>query len=269
MKKLLITGATSLLIVSLSMAQTSVNLDFNGSGSTLAATGFDNVINEAPSGYSVGGGKLSITTLPGDIYGDYDSPNGAAKNIFTSNLDTTDGTVVNSHVTVFGLNANFHGGGVIMMLDTDHYVRLGVINAGSNILVEGIRENEDLWTVRGGPGGDIVGHQSAALGASPQVGSLDIDLRLVRTGTNVDALYSLDGTNYTLVGSYADFRTTGGGFTTSSQLKAGVYAFGGPDNQIPATFAFDSFHGQAVPEPATLAALGLGTAAMLRRRKRA
>ena len=269
MKKLMITGASALAFASLASAQTSVNLDFNGSGNNLAATGFGQVLNENDASYNVAGGSLSLTTLAGDIYGDYDSPNGAARNIFSSNLDTTAGTTVDARVTVSGLNVNFHGGGIIMMLDTDHYIRLGVISAGTNILVEGIRENEDLWVDRGGPGGDIIGHQSAVLGASPQIGSLDIDLRLVRTGTGVVASYSLDGIAYTALDPYTDFRTTGGGFTSSSQLKVGVYAFGGPEIQSPATFAFDSFRAQAVPEPAPMAALALGAVAMLRRRKRA
>ena len=255
---------------SLVSAQTHVDLTFGGSGNNLAATGFDNVLNEDNTAYSVGGGVLSMITRSGDIYGNYENDPDTAKNLFSSNLDTTASTVVTAHVTVSGLNVNFHGGGIWMGLDTDHYMRLGVINVNTNLVVEGIRENEDLWnnpsSGHNGPGGDIVGMQSGALGTTPQVGSLVFDLRLVRTGTDVLASYAVGGGSFVDLGSFADFRTVGGGFTESSQLKVGVYAFGGPDQQNPATFDFGSFHATAVPEPASMVALGLGAFAMLRRK---
>lgn len=270
MKKLLATGALALAFGS-ALAQTSITLDFNGSGNDLAATGFNSVLNEDTTGYMVGGGTLSITTLPGDIYGNYENDPDDAKNVFSSTLDMTGGTIVNAHVTVSGLNENFHGGGIWMGLDTDHYIRLGVINAGTDILVEGIRENEELWnnpsSGHNGPGGDIVGIQSSSLGTTPQSGSLDLDLRLARTGSSVDAFYSLDGVTYTLIGNFTDLQIAAGSFTESSALSVGVYAFGGPVGQSPATLAFDSFSAEAVPEPASMAALALGVAALIRRRK--
>ncbi|RYG23933.1 PEP-CTERM sorting domain-containing protein [bacterium] len=271
MRKILITGATALGFASLVSAQTSVTLDFGGSGNTLAATGFDSVLNEDNTAYNVAGGVLSMITRSGDIFGNYENDPDVAKNIFSSNLEMTAGTIMDAHVTVSGLNVNFHGGGIWMGLDTDHYIRLGVINVNTNLVVEGIRENEDLWNDPGsghnGPGGDIVGIQSGSLGPTPQVGSLEFDLRLIRSGTDVSAFYQVGGGGYVSLGTFNDFRTVGGGFTEGSQLMVGVYAFGGPDQQDPATFDFDSFSASAVPEPASMLALGIGALAMLRRRK--
>ena len=51
----------------------SVNLDFNGSGNTLAATGFDNVYTPDPTHFNVAGGKLTIQTQGGDTFGDYEN----------------------------------------------------------------------------------------------------------------------------------------------------------------------------------------------------
>ena len=274
MKRPLIAGATTLLFVSLSTAQTSVNLDFNGvAGNTLADTGFDGALNPGTNNFNVNGaGRLIMTTQSGDTFGDYENDPDTAKNLLFSNLDTTGGTTVDAFLSVRGLNENFHGGGIWMGLDTDHYIRLGVINNGSEMRVEALRENEDLWGVRGGPGGDIMGDQSApgAIGASGIGTSVDISLRLVRNGSSATAFYSLDGINYTQVGgTFAGFQVFGTAFTESSQLKVGAYAFGGPDTQTAATLSFDSFTAQAVPEPASMVALAFGAAAMLRRRKRA
>lgn len=275
MKKIICTGALALAFGS-AMAQSSVNLDFSGSGNNLAATGFDSVINEDTGNYNVSGGWLSITTQAGDIYGRYESsldPDDA-KNVFSSTIDTTAGTVVDAVVSAVGLNTNFHGGGIWLGLDTDHYIRLGIINNGNELHVEALRENEELWNDPGsghnGPGGDIVGSQSASIGASGVSSDVEnVHLRLVRTGSTADAFYSLDGVTYTQVGStFTDLQIGAGAFTESSTMHVGAYAFGGPVGQTPGTVKFDSLHAQAVPEPATMAALGLGAVALIKRRRK-
>ena len=63
-----------------------------------------------------------------------------AKNVFYSNLDVdpNGGTVVEAKVTYADLNQNYHGGGIWMGTDEDHYIRLGVIN-NNGVAVEALR----------------------------------------------------------------------------------------------------------------------------------
>jgi hypothetical protein len=271
-----------------SAAPNSVSLDFNGSGNTLAATGFDGVYGLNTTGFNVAGGKLTMQTLAGDTYGNYGGPTDSGgvdpdgvQNFFYSAINPLPVTTVNAKVTVSGLNSNFHGGGIWMGVDTDHYLRLGVVNNtfAGGVVVEALRENQDLWGnneqngAAHGPGNDITGHNSAALGASPQVGSLDVYLRIVRTGHNAQAFYSLDNNTFTLVDNFTfdaistDFTNLGVGGPSSVEdgiFKVGAYALGG--GNTPASFSFDYLNAVSNPEPATLASLALGGLLLRRRR---
>src|SRR4051812_37119901 len=51
----------------------SINLQFSGSGNTLAATGFEAAYNLDPTGFNVTGGRLVMQTLSGDTFGDYEN----------------------------------------------------------------------------------------------------------------------------------------------------------------------------------------------------
>jgi len=121
-------GSTVLFVAAQAQAVTSVNLDFNGSGNTLAATGFDGVYTLNSSGFSVGGGRLTMQTLNGDTFGQYETDPDSAQNMFYSNIDAQGATTLEGRVRVSGLNSNFHGGGIWMGTDQDHYIRLGLFN---------------------------------------------------------------------------------------------------------------------------------------------
>src|SRR5688572_5300891 len=140
---------------------TSINLDFNGSGNTLAATGFENVYNLNPTGFNVTGGRLVMMTLPSDDFGNYENDPDTAINQFYSEMQPGQRTVVESRVRYENLNVNFHGGGVWFGTDQDHRVRLGMVHNSNEggVSVEALRENEDLWpgAPMPGPGNDIQG----------------------------------------------------------------------------------------------------------------
>jgi len=189
-------AAASIFAASLAATATissaqSINLQFNGSGNTLAATGFDAVYNIDPTKFNVGGGKLSIMTQPGDTFGDYENEPDSAKNMFYSNVASPPTrTVIESKITITDLNADFHGGGLWMGTDQDHYLRLGVINNHfeNGVDIEGLRENEDLWPNPpaprpGGPGNDIQGVHHGLGITTPLENPLDIVLRIIRDGT--------------------------------------------------------------------------------------
>jgi hypothetical protein len=281
---LLVTGASPALA-----GGNSVNLTFDGSGTTLPDTGFESVYSIDPAGFAVGGGLLRMTTLPGDTFGNYENDPDSARNMFYSTIQPLAMTTVEARVQVQNLNVNFHGGGIWMGTDQDHYIRLGVFHNSfeGGVAVEALRENEDRWVNANPPGqgDDIVGRVIQGLQPSPQQTPIDAILRLVRTGSTVQAFISTNnGTTFQQVGgpgfTFTGFATPGdpqgNGSNTIEDLpghplgfKVGVYAFGGPDGQSPATFLFDSFSAESVPEPTSLGLLMLGGAMLgLRRRAR-
>lgn len=192
----------------------SLNLDFNGGGGGFANTGFDAAYSPNATGYLVNSGnsgKLEILTLDGDIYGGYEGDPDAAQNVFYSNFNVGDRAVVQAKVTALNLNANFHGGGIWVGTDEDHYMRLGLINnsfepqqagATGNVVVEALRETEDRWQQDGlypnRPGFDIEGRALGVSQASTtnaiNPGGRDITaiLRIVRDHHAVAGYVSLD-----------------------------------------------------------------------------
>ena len=195
-------------------AQTLVDLDFNGSGNTVAATGFDAAYNPDPSFFNVANGRLRLETSPGDVFGRFESfapfgdPDIDATNIFYSNVDADGPLTVQATLTARDFNTNFHQGGIWMGTDTDHYIRL-MVGAFGDLDVEVLRENEDLWpgadldgdpntppenpdTGGSGPGGDIqIVGAGADIGPLPQTTPQDLTLRLTREGTTAKAFYAL------------------------------------------------------------------------------
>lgn len=262
---------------------TSVNLTFDAPAGGPGGTGFEGVYSEIPSGYTLGGGRLSINTLPGDTFGNYEVDPDSADNMFFSVIQPLDQTTVEARVRVSGLNANFHGGGIWMGTDQDHYIRVGIFNNTfeGGVAGEGLRENQDLWpgNTPPGPGNDIVGRVIPNLGTSPQTTPIDAVLRIVRTGSTAQGFISTDnGATFQQVGGPGfTFDTivtgpgqgpNGGPSIEDGLFRVGVYAFGGPDGSTPAQFAFDSFTATSVPEPVSLGAFALGTLLALRRRAR-
>lgn len=250
------------------------SLDFNNApGSTLANTGFTGAYGLEPTGFDVGGGALTIRTLPGDTFGDYENDPDSARNMFYSEVDVGAQTVAEARVNVSGLNVNFHGGGIWMGTDQDHYVRLGVFHnsfvSGGPVAIELLRENEDRWTGAnpGNPGDDIVGVPAPGIGGTTP---RDVILRLTRTGNSVGGEYSVDnGASFQSVGPIGGLALPGNSTGVSntiegSTFKVGVYAFGGPPTAPSAVFAFDSL--VVTPEPTSLAMLALGGVFVRRRR---
>ncbi len=262
----------------------SITLDFNGSGSTLAATGFDAAYNLNTSGFTVGGGRLTMQTLPGDTFGQYTPPDtdpDTAQNVFYSVIDNNPLTTVQASVRYTNLNSNFHGGGIWLGTDTDHYFRLALFNNTfeGGIAVEGLRENQDRWggATPPGPGDDIVGRVIPNIATSPQGAAIDAVLRIVRAGSNVQAFASINGGPFQQVGgpgfTFTGFASPGDpqGSGSNTQeapvsLKVGVYAVGG--GATPANIAFDSLTATStVPEPASLGALAIAAGLIWRRRR--
>jgi hypothetical protein len=301
MKKRLLSAMIIMACSSAAIAlPTSINLTLTGTTPTtsLAATGFDNAYNlvttgTAPVGtsnvppFSVGPSGLSIATLPGDTYGQYDTTTvNTVQNFFYSGLDpdgATGTTTETVDMNIQNLNNNFHGAGIWMGMDENHYVRLGIINNGTSINAETIRENMDLWSgapVDPGPGGDIVDQQISGLGTTPQTGSLNVVLEIIRSGTTAQAAISTNnGATFTDVGpALTNVDTLASQMTNPStdandtppEFKVGVYALGGGSSGLGdalATFTNFSAVSTPVPEPVSLGLALLGLPMMLRRKR--
>lgn len=274
MRHFILSATVALSAAGTAFAASGFSLDFNNPpGSTLADTGFESVYGLEASGFDVGGGKLTIRTLPGDTFGNYENDPDSARNMFYTGVDVGAETVATARVNVSGLNVNFHGGGIWMGTDQDHYVRLGLFHnsfvAGGPVAVELLRENEDRWggATPAGQGDDIVSAASALGGAAV---ARDVVLRLTRTGNSVVGEYSLDdGATFLPAGAFGGLALPGdpqgqGSNTLEGGFKVGVYAFGGPDGSSPGVFAFDSL--VVTPEPTSLGSLAIGSLLVRRRR---
>lgn len=271
MRRVIVFAACAVFAAATSaFAASSVSLDFEGNGNSLADTGFESVYNINTDNFTVGGGMLSIQTQSGDIFGRYEAevdPDDA-RNVFYSSLDPLASSTVTAKINVNNLNENFHGGGIWLGTDEDHYIRLGVIHNSfeGGLIVEALRENEDIW--RGGQPGDIIGVGSGKIADARA--NLDVFLKLERSGGTATAWWSLDGLTYNQVGGLFDGIVTEQGSSPYIEggFKVGVYAFGGPDQQDPGIVSFYEFNATSVvPEPSSLAVLALGLLPMLRRRK--
>src|SRR5439155_20284869 len=94
--------AVSTAAASSALAVSSVSYDFNGGGGGIGNTGFTNVYTQNATGYTVSGGKLTMQTLPGDTFGQYETtadPD-SAQNMFYSVIDPLNQTTVQAKVTV-------------------------------------------------------------------------------------------------------------------------------------------------------------------------
>ncbi|HEY1684346.1 MAG TPA: dockerin type I repeat-containing protein [Tepidisphaeraceae bacterium] len=265
---------------------TSLNINFaNQPTSTdVPDTGFDAAYNPSPSsnpsnfnpttasGFFIGeipnasSNTLNIWTDPGDIYGDYEDATNSAHNVFYSNFATGSQTTVTANVTLTNLNNNYHGGGIWLGTDENHYIRLGVIYNGGTANVEMLRENEDLWPPQtngqgqSGDGNDIADQQEVTpdtVGpAGTYLNTINVELQLILTGSTARAQYSLDGGNSWLpvdsqVPYFAGLATSpADGATVQGGFKVGLFGFGGGSTTTGEALAsFQTFNAQTVTLP--------------------
>jgi hypothetical protein len=320
MKSVGIAAILAMAVSSTAFGVSSVNLNFSGSQGGVGNTGFDGVYNLNPAGYSVGGGTLMLDTLGGDTFGQYGGPTdtgGAdpdtAQNFFYSNIDPAASTEVDAKVVYNNLTSDFAGGGIWTGTDTDHYIRLGVYLNDTNvpshtpdINIEVLRENQDLWgnneqdnenpsntpgvnAAEHGPGRDIESSQTTiGTTTADGTGPLTIYLRLIRTGNDATAYYSLDGTTYIPLASEPGDPAGPNSFDAVSidASNLGVPGYPGSSVELPATYKvgayaingpgtvagdgvdmFQSFSAVSVPEPASIGLAMLAAPMLFRRRK--
>ena len=166
---------------------------------------------------------------------------------------------------VQNLNNNFHGGGIRLGTDENHYVRLGVIYNGGTANIEMLRENEDLWPPQtngqgqSGDGNDIADQQEVTpdTSAGTFLNAISVELQLILTGSTARAQYSLDGGGTWLpvnavVPYFAGLATSpaDGATTVQGGFKVGVFGFGGGSASVgEALVSFQNFAAQTSTLP--------------------
>lgn len=279
--------ATASMAMAVTPLPSSLSINFaNQPASTdVPDTGFDAAYNPSPSpnpgnsdpttatGFFVGpnpnpafgnSNMLNIWTDPGDIFGDYEDQTNSAHNVFYSNFATGSQTVVTANVVVQNLNNNFHGGGIWLGTDENHYIRLGVIYNGGTANVEMLRENEDLWPPQAngqgqsGDGNDIADQQEVTpdTSAGSYLNAISVELQLILTGSTARAQYSLDGGTTWLpvnasVPYFAGLATSpADGATVQGGFKVGAFGFGGGSTATgEALVSFQNFNAQTSSLP--------------------
>ena len=178
-------------------------------------------MRENPASYTVGGGNLTITTEPGDIYsGDTVPP---PNNFILQSADHAGSDWVIETKIDSAVNGGYGQGGLIAYLNGDNYVKLDPIaDAGS----DHINRVELRTEVNGTPTGPPADPQIAA-----GTGTV-FWLRLTKTGTNYHGEVSRDGSTWVDAGTVANPMTS---------PSFGLFAFGPQADGVGDLVAFDSF----------------------------
>ena len=146
-------------------------------------------------------GYMRITTQGGDIYG----TGNTAKNILTQNAPSGDWSIVTKLTFPAKPSVNYQQSGLIVYQNDDNYVKLIRIYSGGNKF-EYCKE-------------------IAAAASYEQVADnlteTTVYLKITKSGNNYSGYYSVDGTNYTQVGTTQT--------VSLSSIKVGLVSFGGTE----------------------------------------
>ena len=190
-------------------------------GSSLDKTRWNAIVRDNPSAYSVGGGELTITTEPGDIYTADTVP---PPNNFILQSPDHAGADWTIETKLSGtINGGYAQGGLMAHVSGGNYVKLDAISDAGNTRINRIELRSEV--------GDVV--QEPQPQADVPVGTTDIWLRLAKSGTTYSGEYSFDGTTWTPIAQTVDNPMASPAF--------GLFAFGPqPDGQGD-TVSFDYF----------------------------
>lgn len=192
----------------------------------------------------------TTTNLPASVVNPSSVPVSAGTGILKSNAKMYMSSTFNGGATganaVYGMASRVTYGSFSSTLN-----RFGVQNNGNVV----IQNNFAYSTI-----GTISGFQNQWL-----------DISLVLDATNPQIGYTLtvkDAANATLFNGSGNLRTTNETNVTIDYMGLFYANNGGTGSALTGNVYFDNMSIEAVPEPATLTILGLGVAALLRRRKK-
>ena len=155
-------------------------------GSSLDTDRWNAIVRPDAALTNVAGGKLTLTTSPGDIYtGDTTPPPG---NFILQSADHAGADwTIETKIDGATIDGGYGQGGLLAYVDGDNYVKLDAISNVDNPRINRLElRSESGGTVGANP-------------ADPQIaaGVTTIWLRLTKSGENYSGAYSLDGTTWT------------------------------------------------------------------------
>lgn len=197
---------------------TGPGVDDDFSGTSLDTDRWDRLVRHEPARAVIGGGALTITTAPGDIYRGRDD----GENLILQTMPDGDWTI-ETRLTE-DLSGGYGQAGIMAYLDDDTYVKVDVISDGTKSDVDRVEVRSELdGTVR-----------SPAPSATPPANAAgEWWLRLTRAGDTFTGAYSVDGATWTPLPDVTNSGLGGGS-------AFGVFAFG-VNESSPSTVAFDAF----------------------------
>jgi PKD repeat protein/glucose/arabinose dehydrogenase len=177
-------------------------------GSSLDKTRWNAIVRDVPAEYSVAGGKLTITTGPGDIYSNDTNP--LPDNFILQSADHAGADwVIETKIDGATINGGWAQGGLLAYSGGNDYVKFDAISDDGQTRINRLE-------LRSETNGTPVGPASPA---DPPVaaGTTEIWLRLKKAGQSYTGEYSFDGVTWTGAGTVTNAMTA---------PAFGLYAFG-------------------------------------------
>ena len=191
-----------------------------------------------PSAYSVGGGELTITTEPGDIYTADTVP--PPNNFILQSADHAGADWTLETKLSGTINGGYGQGGLIAHVDGGNYVKLDAISDAGVTRINRIELRSEI--------GDAV--QEPQPNVDVPEGTTDIWLRLAKSGTTYSGEYSFDGVTWTAIAQTVE--------NSMATPAFGLFAFGPQPDGVGDTVSFDYFTLDGPDEPCECNAAGDG-----------
>jgi PKD repeat protein len=193
-------------------------------GTALDKAKWNGIVRDDPTKYTVEGGALKVTTVPGEIY-QGGNPTGTGT-LFLQTADHAGADYVLETKLSGTINGGYSQGGIIVYGGDDDYVKFNGISDQDNPRINRIELRSEVGGTdgKGQPQADV------------PVGTTNVWLRLTKTGTSFKGEYSFDGSTWTAMASTVA--------NAAATPKFGLYTAGVNDSGDTVTFDYFAVDGK-------------------------